>query len=108
MTHRNLPPRVCENCGQPLRLHRVGVWLPVVKAAIYDAIHAAGDIGVSVDELRQLDVWRDRKRPGFDGIKSHVQQLNEHYLADVGLRIIRDDRRLYVLTHTRAATGDAA
>lgn len=106
MTHRHAPPRTCENCGQPLRLHRVGVWLPVVKAAIFDAVTAGGTYGVSADQLTQLDVWRDRKRPGLDGIKSHVQQLNEHYLAEIGYRITRPDGR-YVLTRTANISREA-
>jgi hypothetical protein len=67
----------CPHCGQPLASMRLGVRLPaVVKSVLFDAVKAAGDIGISRDEL--LDqVYADRKRPTPATIKAHVQQIND-------------------------------
>jgi len=87
--------RTCEACGQPLRMQRGGVFMSPLKAAIFDAIVAAGDIGVSTAELMRLDVWRDRKPVKPVTIRMHVLQTNDA-LCDSPWRIVALDRR-YVL-----------
>jgi hypothetical protein len=66
------------------RLERFGVYLPVLKAIIIDAITQAGDVVISVDELIYR-VWRN------DGVEphtvtTHVWQIN-NLLAGSGFRI---------------------
>lgn len=91
--------RSCQTCGQPLRFERAGVYLPPIKAAIFDAVAAAGDIGVSLEELQHLELWRDRRPgypPGTNGMRAHVWQINNQYLIETDVHIHRVDQR-YVL-----------
>ena len=82
----------CPHCGQPLASMRLGVRLPaVIKGVLFDTVKAAGDIGISRDEL--LDqVYADRKRPTPATIKAHVQQIND-LLAETEFEIKADGRR---------------
>ena len=67
----------CPQCHQPIGLLRAGVRLLPLKAAIYDAIHAAGDIGITSREILQ-DVYRYRKKPRhIDTVRLHVIQIND-------------------------------
>lgn len=67
----------CPTCHQPLATMRAGVRLPVLKAKIFDAIHAAGEIGISSKEVMHA-VYRGRKRPRYiDTIRMHVIQIND-------------------------------
>lgn len=95
--------RNCRHCGQPLHGQRLGVYLPPLKAAIFDAIHAGGDLGASTEDLQQLAIWADRrtqKLPAAVTIRAHIWQINE-FLAETDWRVrqINRDRR-YVLIHT--------
>ena len=96
--------KFCKLCGQPLRHERVGVFLPPIKAALFDAIVAGGDIGASSEELAQLDVFRDRRGGdrggGMRNVRGHVWQIND-LLQETRLRIVQLDRR-YVLVRTAA------
>jgi DNA-binding winged helix-turn-helix (wHTH) protein len=66
---------VCPRCHQPIRHERFGVYLPVLKARIVDAIAAAGDAGINTDALIRA-VWRG-ERATRNCVKSHVQQIND-------------------------------
>ena len=97
--------RNCDSCGQPLRSHRHGAFLPPLKAAILDAIETTRDFGVTSAELARLDEFRDRPLPAArNNIRVHIGQINEllaEYESD--RRIVSIDRR-YVLV--RLAHGD--
>jgi hypothetical protein len=70
---------------------RCGIRLPVLKAAIFDVIRAAGDIGASKDEI--LDrAYADRRRPSPESVKSHINQLND-MLVETDVVIIADSKR---------------
>ena len=93
---------ICTECHQPLREVRLGVRLPVFKAAILDAIKMAGDIGISSQEL--IDKFERPIR--VIAIKSHIWQINE-ILEDVGWRIEPEGRgdnaRWHLVKRRRAA-----
>jgi hypothetical protein len=87
------PPR-CSQCGQPLTFERAGVRLTPLKAAIFDLIQAAGEIGVSSQEILQ-QAFRERHVAGADIVKMHVHQIND--LLEATDFIIRSDRRKWTL-----------
>jgi hypothetical protein len=94
----------CPFCHQTLGTQRLGVRLPRLKAEIVDAIKAAGDLGISRDELMHT-VYRDRSCPSPATIKAHVAQLND-LLAETSFVIRADGRRFrdgsrYYLTRRR-------
>jgi hypothetical protein len=68
---------------------RLGVALPPRKTAIFDAIKAAGDVGISSSSLRVL-VWREQKRCRHN-VKVHIAQLNV-MIANTGHHIIAEGR----------------
>src|SRR5262245_15899559 len=73
----NIKSIFCPHCHQLVRKIRLGVSMPPLKAAILDAIKAAGDVGVTSAELITSDVYKDRRPIGRGGIKSHVAQIND-------------------------------
>lgn len=87
--------RLCEACGQPLRLQRGGIFMSPLKSAIWDCIAASGDHGASVADIMRLDVWRDRKPVKPVTARMHVHQINDA-LMTTQWRIVQIDRR-YVL-----------
>ena len=78
-------PRICPHCQQPIAIERAGVRLPPLKAAIFDAIKAAGAIGVSTDEL--IASLYDGRAVSRETIKAHVNQINDR-LAETDYQII--------------------
>ena len=50
---------ICPTCHQTILVMRLGARLTPLKAAIVDAIKAAGDVGISSAEIREA-VYRDR------------------------------------------------
>ena len=92
---------LCERCGRALRN---GLWMPPTKAAIFDKVAAAADVGVTTADLMQLPVFADRRVTAVS-VKSHIWQLNE-ILQERHCRVISIDRR-YVLVmlpeHSEAA-----
>jgi hypothetical protein len=83
---------LCPKCHQPIKHVRLGVGLTELKAGIFDAIKAAGDIGVS---LAQSDLWRDSSRtrpPTRNTVRSHIVQINME-LDGTGWRIVGDHHR---------------
>jgi hypothetical protein len=79
---------------QPTDDVRLGVRLTPLKAAIVDRIKAAGDIGVSSDEII-ADLYRDRRPVHRNTIKSHTDQINT-LLAGGNWRIHSDRRRWFL------------
>ena len=85
------PASRCPHCGQTLVFVRAGVRLTPLKADIFDLIKAAGEVGVSSQEI--LDrAFRDRHVAGADIVKMHVYQINE-LLEATGFVIVSDRRR---------------
>jgi hypothetical protein len=83
--HRQL---LCPKCHQPIKHERLGVRLTALKAGILDAIRSAGDIGVSVDDLANTDLWRETGGPPTrETIKAHIFQINQS-LDGTGYRIV--------------------
>jgi hypothetical protein len=74
----------CPRCHQPIRRERFGVYLPELKGRIVDAIAAAGDIGISAEELGYA-CWPD-KAVSPHTVKAHIYQINDAF-ADSGVRI---------------------
>jgi hypothetical protein len=77
----------CSLCHQPIGTMRLGVRFTPLKAEILDRIKAAGDLGVSSDEL--LDLWDSPVAKNT--VKAHVWQLNE-LLEETIYRIVCDGR----------------
>ena len=91
--------RTCPHCRQPIAIERAGVRLPPLKAAIFDAIKAAGAIGVSTDEL--IARLYENRVVSRETIKAHVNQINDR-LAETDYQIIsmRGLPALWVLIKT--------
>jgi hypothetical protein len=85
---------VCPRCHQSVDEIRLGVRLTPLKAALFDRIKAAGDIGISTTEVVN-DVYRDRSPVKPTAIKSHVGQIND-LLASTDWRIRSDHRRWFL------------
>jgi hypothetical protein len=92
--HSRCAVRVCPACHQPIATERLGVRLPPLKAAILDRIKAAGELGVTSEEIVG-DLYSDRRAVSVTTIKAHVNQLND-LLAGTD-RHIRSDRRRWFL-----------
>jgi hypothetical protein len=73
---------------------RLGVRLPPLKAAIFDRIKAAGDIGISSTQII-TDLYFDRRPVGVTTIKAHISQLNDLF-AGSDWRICSDRRRWFL------------
>jgi hypothetical protein len=70
-------PRLCPHCRQPMKHERCGVPLSPLKAAIFDVIKQAGDVGVTSTEILDGEVYRERRETTTATIKTHVRQINE-------------------------------
>jgi hypothetical protein len=90
----------CPLCHQTLGTVRFGVRLPQLKAKIIDCIRAAGDIGVTSEELITSDLYRDRRPVQPTTIKAHVNQIND-FLAGTDWRIASDCRRWFLARRQR-------
>jgi hypothetical protein len=88
---------VCQACGQPVRFVRCGIRLPAHKAAIFDMINRAGDLGISSEEITR-ELYGDRRPVSKYTIKAHVWQINEP-LADTGYCIVSDRRNWFLRKH---------
>jgi hypothetical protein len=89
----------CPQCHQPFGVTRLGVRFTPLKAELLDRIKAAGDLGVSSDEL--LDLWSSPV--ARDTVKAHVWQINL-LLEETNFRIVCDGRGAYarwVLTRAK-------
>jgi hypothetical protein len=82
----------CPQCHQPIAIERLGVRLTPLKAAIFDRIRRAGDVGVSSTEL--VGELYDNRVTG-NTIKAHVWQINQ-VLAETA-HVIRSDGRVWFL-----------
>jgi hypothetical protein len=106
MRYSPMPIRLCAACGQPLRTQRGGVFMSPLKAAIWDAIVVAGDVGLSTADLMRLPVWHRRKRVKPVTVRMHVLQIND-VLAASPWRIVSIDRR-YVIVKLGGDQREAA
>lgn len=83
-----------------MRETRVGIWLPAVRAAIFDAIKAAGDIGISSQEIIAV-VGRPR---AVNTVRVHVFLINDA-LEETNWRIGSDgagaNRRWFLVKRRR-------
>jgi hypothetical protein len=79
----------CPTCGAPTDI-RAGVRLPARKVAIFDAIKAAGEIGISSGELMTV-VYHDGQERQQSTIKAHVWQING-ILEETRFRIVSDGK----------------
>jgi hypothetical protein len=77
---------------------RLGVRMTPLKAAIFDRIKAAGDIGVTTTEIVS-DLYRDRSPVEATKVKAHVNQINDLLVATDWR--IRSDRRCWFLGRDR-------
>jgi DNA-binding response OmpR family regulator len=93
-----MTPR-CSACHQLIPDARFDVPLTPLKATIVDCIKAAGDAGLSSQELL-TKLWRDRGPVKTNTIKSHVSQINDA-LAGTDWHI-HSDRRRWFLTWRRS------
>lgn len=101
----------CPHCHRPYTTERASVPLPPLKAAIFDAIKAAGEIGISSQDLIGSVYETPRS---LVTIKSHIHQLND-LLDGTGLRIVSERQgrggsgrwapALWRLTRTRRAAA---
>jgi hypothetical protein len=94
----------CPRCHQPIRRERFGVYLPELKGRIVDAIAAAGDLGIGVDDLIAT-VW-GTGGSNANTVKSHIQQLNERF-ADSGVQIRRERGESQAATYYITRSGRA-
>ena len=106
-------PRACPYCRQLIKHERCGVFLPPLKAGIFDLIRAAGDAGISSAEIVGDPLYRERWRVSRTAIKSHVWQINE--LLDETNWVIRaegdygtSERRWYLRRRRRRRVMEAA
>jgi hypothetical protein len=76
----------CPYCGRPLYMDRIGVRLPPLKAAILDAVRAAGDLGATAETIIAR-AYERRRYPQRNAIKAHIWQINE-LLEDTEYRIV--------------------
>ncbi len=83
--------RICPHCHLPMKEMRFGVVLPPLKAALFDAVKAAGDVGVSTTELITTMTEHAGRSLDAQTIKAHVFQINE-LLAGTDYQI-RSERR---------------
>jgi hypothetical protein len=97
-----MKPSQCPHCHQPIRQERAGVHLGPVKVHIFDALKAAGDIGVSAEELIHQLAHEGMGAKSRHTIKAHIYQLNE-LLAGTDCRVASDGRRPWRWHLTRAA-----
>jgi hypothetical protein len=65
--------------------------MPALKAAIFNAVKAAGDVGASSIELL-AEIYTDKRPPQRETIKVHICQINE-LLDETRFRIVSIDRR---------------
>ena len=69
--------RWCPYCHQQLRYERAGVMLGPAKASLFDMLKAAGDIGLSSDEIGYQLEREGTGTAGRHNVKSHIWQLRE-------------------------------
>jgi hypothetical protein len=73
---------------------RLGVQMTPLKAAIFDRVKAAGDIGITTTEIVS-DLYRDRSPVKSATIRVHVGQINDLF-AGTDWRIHSDRRRWFL------------
>ena len=80
---------ICSKCHQTISTSRFGVRLTLLKARIFDAIKAAGDLGISSPELH-FDIYRGYGRERSSNMmRVHIGQIND-LLQSTDWRIVAD------------------
>jgi hypothetical protein len=97
-------PACCPLCRQPVGEVRAGVRLPMLKAQIFDTIHAAGEMGITAREIMHA-VYGDQKRV-LTTIRMHIAQIND-ILEETDTKIKTFDRRMWIVSRSKK-TQDAA
>jgi DNA-binding MarR family transcriptional regulator len=88
----------CPTCHQPVRHLRFGAYLSPRQIQVIDAIVAAGELGVSQQELA------NRLGITCSGVRSHVWLINEMFVSS-NTRI-NSDRRGYTIFVDKAAASE--
>ena len=81
--------------ARPQPEFRHGVYLPRVKVLIFDAVKAAGDIGVTTRQLLHA-VYGNKVQRSTAIIRNHIKQMNI-LLAQTDVHIAARDRRHWLL-----------
>jgi hypothetical protein len=95
---RKHKPTTCPTCHQRIAHERFGIRLPQLKAAIIDMIAAAGDLGITSEEI--AGELYSGGRANANTIKAHVFQIND-LLVETDW-CVRSDRRRWFLCRERA------
>ena len=75
----------CEFCGKLIQM-RVGVYLPPIKARIFDLIWRSGEEGISSEDILNT-VWENPKERAMAvTVKAHVTQIN-YKIMEAGWKI---------------------
>jgi hypothetical protein len=84
----------CPHCHRPLWDIRFGQIMTPLKGQIVDSIKAAGNVGITSEQLIAA-LYRDRRPIKPTCIKSHVDQINDR-LASTDYQITSDRRRWFL------------
>jgi hypothetical protein len=73
-----MKPSSCPTCGQSIKHFRAGIYLPPLKALIFDLIKAGGEMGATGEEVRSIlrENSPYRKATGV-GARNHIFQIND-------------------------------
>jgi hypothetical protein len=93
-----LPNQCCPTCHRPWADLCAGVYLPRVKAQIFDAIKASGDVGLQASEIMERIYTGNGRRRAV--IRNHIAQINER-LEETDYRLVCDGRGIYARWHLR-------
>lgn len=94
---------VCPKCHQIISTERLGVRMPPLKARLVDMIKAAGDIGISSQELH-FELYRGYGRlRSKHNVRNHIGQINV-MLEDTAWIIVSDGRSINALWTLRRRT----
>lgn len=100
MAYQRKTDTYCPHCHQPYRAERVGVRMTVLKARIYDAIKAPGEVGASNREVAAaIGYTRHSSIVG-----KHVRQIND-MLEGTEWRIVSDGRGPNARWHIRRGSA---
>lgn len=89
----------CPTCGRPEPEFRCGVYLPRIKAHVFDAVKAASDIGITTRQLMRI-IYGGKVKRSTATIRNHIQQINDK-LAGTDWYISCRDRRHWLLAEDR-------
>jgi hypothetical protein len=82
-----------SQCHQVIATERFGVRLPVLKARIFDAIKAAGEIGITTRELFDV-IYEGARARSIATVRTHIFMIND-LLEETDFRIVCTGRSKY-------------